>query len=141
MAKLKLRDIVWGGRIKRKWQSKVWAIARQVATHSGTKYSGSTVSSSQRMYLEFLDGGVSETRGFFDASSGMRFHGKRAQAYVLYRLGLSAEALMKGFEVPSIEELEKELRKTKRRARGHGRSHKGACSCPNSPASGPLKQI
>jgi hypothetical protein len=111
MANVALKDIVWGGRIRRAWQPKVWAIAKEVATDSKTSYFGSMASSSQQTRLLFLDGGVSDIRGFFDSSSGMRFLGEHSQAYVLYRLGLNAKALMKGCNVPSLAELEKQLPK------------------------------
>jgi hypothetical protein len=106
MANVTLKDIVWGGRIKRAWQSKIWAVAQKAAIDSETRFSGSMISSSERTYLRFLDGGVSNARGFFDSSCGMRFHGEQSQAYVLYRLGLNAKVLMKRRPVPSLAELE-----------------------------------
>ncbi len=104
-----LRDIVWGGRVRRAWQSKIWEIAQGAATSSDSRFDGNMVSSSQTTYHRFLDGGVSDTRGFFDSSSGMRIHGKHSQAYILYRLGLKAKELIKGCDVPSLAELEKQL--------------------------------
>jgi hypothetical protein len=117
MPNVKLKDIVWGGRIRRAWQSKVWTVARKVATDTETRFSGNMVSSSERTYVRFLDGGVSDTRGFFDSSCGMQFHGEHSQAYVLYRLGLDARSLMRRRQVPSLTELEAALRKQRSRRR------------------------
>jgi hypothetical protein len=41
----------------------------------------------------------------------------QSQAYVLYRLGLNAKALMKGYNVPDLAELEKQLAETGRHLR------------------------
>jgi hypothetical protein len=60
--------------------------------------------------MSFLDGGVSVTNGYFDASSGMHWHGDHVKAYILYKLGFDARALLKSKAVPSIIELETELR-------------------------------
>lgn len=106
---LKLRDITWGGRIRRSYQSQVWAIAEKAATCRDTTFTGSMVSSKENISLRFLDGGVSNSRGYFDASSGMRWHGDRAIAYVLYKLGAHAPTVLKRPSCPTIEELESEL--------------------------------
>jgi hypothetical protein len=121
MAKVTMKDIVWGGRIKQAWQSKIWAIAQEVAIDSETSYSGGMLSSLQTTYLWFLDGGVTNTRGVFDSRCGMRFRGEQAQAYVLYRLGLNAKQLMKGCDLPHFSEMEKLLPKAGRRKQSSAR--------------------
>jgi hypothetical protein len=73
-------------------------------------YYGSMVSSSYSGGCEFLDGGFTETRGFFcDSSCGMFIYGKLATALILYKLGFDAQEMMKDPKLPLLVELEKQL--------------------------------
>ena len=89
-----LKEITWGGRVRPGFQTEVWKIAKEAAVRSTSSMRGSMVSSSQTTTHQFLDGGVSDTRGFFDSSSGMRWFGEKAVAYILYKLGADPAALL-----------------------------------------------
>jgi hypothetical protein len=117
---IRLKDITWGGRIRTVCQSFVWDIASEVAIDSGRSYSGNMLSSRETFWLRFLDGGISHTFGSFDASSGMHWHGERAKAYILYRLGLNPGDLLGLRSVPTFQELEEELRGQRELARRNG---------------------
>jgi hypothetical protein len=63
------------------------------------------VHSTETTTLEFLDGGVSDTRGNFGADCGMRWFGQLAIAYILYELHLSPQALLGSPNIPTQAEL------------------------------------
>ncbi len=107
---MRLNELVWGGRVRCSFQSAVWRIAEKHAVKRTGSTSGSMVSSSQTTTLGFLDGGVSLTRGYFDASSGMRWFGKNATAFIIYKLGHDPKELLRDSRLPSLRELESELR-------------------------------
>lgn len=110
MPEVRLRDITWGGRVRRLWQSQVWKIASKAAVDHSRSYHGNMVTSSETHTLRFLDGGVSDSRGFFDASCGMFIYGKLARAYVLYELGLDATKLLRIKKLPSHRDLQRMVR-------------------------------
>src|SRR5262245_13866577 len=110
MTEIRLRDILWGGRIRNAYQAAVWRIATEAAAETKHAVHGSMLSSSSTKSLIFLDGGVRDTRGFFDSSCGMFLHGSLAKAYILYRLGFNARLLLKDKNLPSLEELEAQVR-------------------------------
>jgi hypothetical protein len=66
----------------------------KAAVESDAKYEGSMISSAQRTNWNFLDGGVCEKRGWFDADCGMFVWGAKARQYVLYRLGFPPSRLL-----------------------------------------------
>jgi hypothetical protein len=113
MKAIKLRDVIWGGRVRRNYQAQVWKIAREAATGADSSTHGTMVSSSQSTSLRFLDGGVTDARGYFDSSSGMFVRGELAKAYILYRLGADARALMKNPSLPTLDELTVTITKSK----------------------------
>jgi len=104
-----LGEVTWGGRVRPRFQSEVWSIAMEAAKNTSRTTIGNMVSSSERVVLHFLDGGVSDTRGTFDASSGMRWFGRLATAYILYRLGGDARLLLKVRSIPTLAELTIEI--------------------------------
>ena len=106
MSDVRLKDITWGGPVRVDYQHEVWSIARETAVETKTQVVGNMVSSAETTSLQFLDGGVSDTRGFFDSSSGMRIHGEFANVYMLYKLGLDPQKLMKRDDLPGLEALE-----------------------------------
>lgn len=106
----KLKDITWGGRITKRYQPLVWAIAKKAGRRQPVKYAGGMVSSSSIDSHQFLDGGVFDSRGNFDAGSGMQWHGEKAKAYILYKLGFDARTLLKNKSIPNLAELEIELK-------------------------------
>ena len=107
--KITLKDISWGGRIRKSFQSQVWSTAQEAATDCAQSYSGNMLSSTSQQSLHFLDGGVTETRGSFDAGSGMRWHGKFAKAYIIYCLGYDARKILGDNKIPSFVELKRKL--------------------------------
>ena len=52
------------------------------------------VSSGQTTFWSFLDGGLRESRGFFEPDCGMFVEGSLAKQYILYRLGENAATLL-----------------------------------------------
>lgn len=108
-----LKDLTWGGRVRTKYQYAVWDIAQQVARSTDHSIRGSMLSSSETFALYFLDGGVSETHGYFGSSSGMHLFGRKAVAYILYRLGVDPRRLMRDRKIPDLAALEEELRKVR----------------------------
>jgi hypothetical protein len=113
---MRLRDITWGGRIRSVFQPQVWSIANEVAVRREHRTEGSMVSSASFTTLHFLDGGVTEGRGFLGPSCGMFWSGTRAKAYILYRLGFDAPALLLKGPVPDMAELSEELEAQRRAA-------------------------
>jgi len=109
--KIRLKDITWGGRIRVAYQKSVWKIASEAATRVSESTRGKMLSSSSTTSMSFLDGGVSVTSGYFDASSGMHWYGDHVKAYILYKLGFDAMDLLKSKAVPSKDEIEAELKK------------------------------
>ena len=109
--KIRLKDITWGGRIRVAYQKSVWKIASEAATRVSENTRGKMLSSSSTTYMSFLDGGVSVTSGYFDASSGMHWYGDHVKAYILYKLGFDAMDILKSKAVPSKYEIDAELKK------------------------------
>ena len=107
---IRLKDITWGGRIRVAYQQRVWEIASQSAIEVSESTRGNMLSSSSTTSKSFLDGCVSVTSGYFDASSGMHWYGEHVKAYILYKLGFDARALLKSKTVPSLIELEAKLK-------------------------------
>ena len=114
MSDVALKDIAWGGRIRKSYQEEVWAIAieaaKEVGNESTTTYWGGMLTSSCSISLEFLDGGVSDTRGTFDADCGMHWSGRLAKAFDIYRLRFDAGKLFKDSNLPDLKELMKRLK-------------------------------
>lgn len=104
---IRLRDVFWGGRVRRSFQDRVWNIARKASVRSSRSVSGNMVSSSETYYLHFLDGGVRQSRGYFDSTCGMFCIGRHATAYVLYQLGADARVLLRDPGLPSASELKR----------------------------------
>lgn len=106
------RDITWGGRIRVTYQPAVWKIAQKAAvekTEGGEP--GSTLASSAfTIRLSFLDGGVRDTRGWFDSTCGMFWYGRLAKAYVVYSLGYDAREVFKDATLPSLRQLKRQLK-------------------------------
>jgi hypothetical protein len=107
---VRLRDVTWGGRIRRAYQGKVLAIARRAARSRSGAVHGSMVFSTHTAIYEFLDGGLRETRGEFGPRSGMCVYGELAMIHVLYELGLSPQALLRRKKLPSKGELRERVR-------------------------------
>jgi hypothetical protein len=105
-APVTLRDITWGGRIRPRYKSLVWGIAKKAATERRKSIYGSMVCSQERTTLSLLDGMVTSAGGFFDASSGMRWDGLLTKAYILYEMGLDPAVLLKARGLPSHAELQ-----------------------------------
>jgi hypothetical protein len=118
----RLTDIFWGGRVRRAYQIRLRSIAEKAAVESDTKYEGSIISSAQQTNWNFLDGGVWEKRGWFEADCGMFVWGAKARQYVLYRLGLSLSRLLaKKEEIVPFSQLRAKLARQKREHRASKR--------------------
>jgi len=107
-----IKEVFAGGRVRVKYQDRVREIAGSVGKQRepSVSYHGSMVSSSYSEGCKFLDGGFTETRGFFcDSSCGMFIYGELATAFILYKLGFDAREMMKDPKLPSLLELEKQL--------------------------------
>lgn len=107
-----IKEVFAGGRVRVKYQDRVREIAGSVGKQRkpSISYYGSMVSSSQSAGCGFLDGGFTETRGFFcDSSCGMFIYGELATAFILYKLGFDAREMMKDPKLPSLLELEEQL--------------------------------
>ena len=107
---VRLRDVTWGGRIRRAYQVNVLAIARQAAKSRRGVVHGSMACSTHTDIYDFLDGGLHETRGEFGPGSGMYVYGELAMIHVLYELGLTPQALLRRKKLPSREELQERVR-------------------------------
>jgi hypothetical protein len=99
-----LRDVTVGGRVRKQFQSSIWAIAQSAASRQSESLNGNMLTSRQTTSLAFLDGSVSVTRGEFGPSSGMFWDGKLVKAFILYELGFDAERLLRQ-SLPSHKEL------------------------------------
>ena len=99
-----LRDVTVGGRIRKQFQSSIWAIAQRAASRQSESFKGNMLTSSQATSLAFLDGSVSITRGAFGPSSGMFWDGTLVKAFILYELGFNAEQLLRQ-RLPSHQDL------------------------------------
>ena len=99
-----LRDVTVGGRIRKQFQSSIWAIAQMAASRRSESFKGNMLTSSQTTSLAFLDGSVSVTRGEFGPSSGMFWNGTLVKAFILNELGFDAERLLRQ-SLPSHKEL------------------------------------
>ncbi len=99
-----LRDVTVGGRLRKKFQSSIWAIAQRAASRQSESFKGNMLTSSQTNSLAFLDGSVSITRGKFGPSSGMFWDGTLVKAFILYELGFNAEQLLRQ-RLPTHKEL------------------------------------
>ena len=120
-APIRLADIFWGGRVRRTYQSQIRAIASKAAVDADTRYEGNMLSSAQHTRWRFLDGGVSEKRGWLEVDCGLFVDGSKARQYVLYRLGASpTQLLAKKEEIFAFSQLRLELARQKR---GHATSH------------------
>tara|TARA_X000000950_G_scaffold42394_1_gene46989 strand:- start:36 stop:395 length:360 start_codon:yes stop_codon:yes gene_type:complete len=107
-----IKEVFAGGRVRVKYQDRVREIAGSVGKQRepSVSYHGSMVSSSYSGGCKFLDGGFTETRGFFcDSSCGMFIFGELATAFILYKLGFDAREMMKDPKLPSLLELEEQL--------------------------------
>lgn len=107
---VQLKDIAWGGRIRNAYQGRVWAIAKKAANKGSERVHGNMLTSSRTVFLSFLDGGVSDTRGTFDATSGMHWSGELAKAYIIYQLGLDPNTLLRTKGLPTFSELKKQIK-------------------------------
>ncbi len=99
-----LRDVTVGGRLRKKFQSSIWAIAQRAASRQSESFKGNMLTSSQATSLAFLDGSVSISRGAFGPSSGMFWDGTLVKAFILYELGFNAEQLLRQ-RLPTHKEL------------------------------------
>ena len=107
-----IKEVFAGGRVRVKYQDRVREIAGSVGKQRepSVSYHGSMVSSSYSGGFKFLDGGFTETRGFFcDSSCGMFIYGELATAFILYKLGFDARVMIKDPKLPSLLELEEQL--------------------------------
>jgi len=110
------KDLFWGGRVRRKYQDRIWELAYEVSIDRGRRYSGGMVSSSETNTARFLDGGVSDTRGYFDASCGMWMGGREATAYILWKLGADPRQILGDETIPTLRTLQRHLRKQRQAA-------------------------
>ena len=101
---VQLKDITWGGKIRVEYQGAIWSIAADAAYEYSNSFYGSMLSSEETTQLRFLDGGVSNSRGFWN-SSGMGWSGTHATAYMLYEMGLDPHRLLRRKKLPTHEEL------------------------------------
>lgn len=99
-----LRDVTVGGRIRKQFQSSIWAIAQKAASRQSESLNGNMLTSRQTTSLAFLDGSVSITRGEFGPSAGMFWDGTLVKAFILNELGFDAERLLRQ-SLPSHKEL------------------------------------
>ena len=99
-----LWDVTVGGRIRKQFQSSIWAIAQMAASRQSESLNGNMLTSRHTTSLAFLDGAVSVTRGEFGPSSGMFWDGLLVKAFILYELGFDAERFLRQ-SVPSHKEL------------------------------------
>ena len=107
-----IKEVFAGGRVRVKYQDRVREIAGSVGKQRepSVSYHGSMVSSSYSGGCKFLDGGFTETRGFFcDSSCGMFIFGKLATAFILYKLGFDARKMMRDLSLPSLVDLEEKI--------------------------------
>lgn len=113
---VRLIDVFWGGRVRRSYQAQVRSIALEAAVDSRASFQGNTITRAERTDWKFLDGGVWEKRGWFDAGCGMFVSGVKARQYVLCRLGLSLDRLLAGKtqEIVPFSQLRVELARQKR---------------------------
>jgi hypothetical protein len=112
-----LSDVVWGGRIRPKFQYGVSSIARNAAHSVERSVRGNMVQSSETVTYRFLDGGVSETRGIFGPQSGMRWFGTLAKAHLLYELDGDPAVLLRRPDLPTRAELRVRVRSEAEAAR------------------------
>ena len=86
-----IKEVFAGGRVRVKYQDKVREIAGSIGKQRkpSISYYGSMVSSSQSAGCGFLDGGFTETRGFFcDSSCGMFIYGELATSIHSQKINL-----------------------------------------------------
>ena len=114
LAVVRLKDITWGGKIRVQYKDAAWAIAAAASREFETRYSGSVLSSEVVSEHSFLDGGVTDARGYWN-SGGMSWHGRHAIAYILYELGLDPCKLLRRKNLPSHKELRAQVKEDKRR--------------------------
>ena len=112
-----MQDIVWGGRIRPTYQHQIREIARKAAHSEEASVRGSMVHSSVTVTYRFLDGGVWERRGEFGPTSGMRWFGTLAIAYLLYELGENPQKLLDASDLPSKAHLRQRVREEAEAAR------------------------
>jgi hypothetical protein len=90
----KLKEILLGDRVRPPFQARVRGIAGCACYKHESFVHGSMWSSSQTDVWNFLDGGLRETRGYFQPTSGMFIDGDLARQYILYELGENASELL-----------------------------------------------
>lgn len=88
------KDIIWAGRVRPNFQAKVWAIAIEHGYRTKSHVSGNMMTSCQTQTIFLLDGDVSNRRGYFDGSCGMRVSGNKALQFILYELGEDPSKLL-----------------------------------------------
>lgn len=113
----RLSDVVWGGRIRPTYQSRMLDIAQQSAFAVERSVRGTMVHSTETIALRFLDGGLSETRGGQGWECGVRCFGTLAMAYLLYELGAKPQDILGVQDLPSHEELRQRVRREAEAAR------------------------
>lgn len=118
MGQVTLKDIVWGGRIRRAYQGEIWRIATQAAVRACRGWLRRDPADGDANYFEFLDGKVWEVRGYFNSDCGMFWQGCLVKAYILYRLGLDPRVLLKKADLPPLEELERRVQEAQCMERG-----------------------
>ncbi len=103
-------DLFAGGRVRRKYQRRVWAICSKAAVDTDVRFDGSMGCSRESHTVWFLDGAASDRRGYFDASCGQWLAGQLAKAFVVYRLGGDARKVFGDPLLPSLRSLQRLLR-------------------------------
>ena len=90
----RLKAIFLGSRVRPGFQGSVSEIADAACYKYTSHDEGSMVSSATTRIWYFLDGGVHETRGYFEPGSGMFVSGELAVEYILYELGEDPAVLL-----------------------------------------------
>ena len=104
-------EIIWSGKVRPMFQTKVWNVAARKGTEQQVSSSGNMVTSSETHTIHLLDGGVQDSRGYFDGSCGMTISGDKCLQFILYEIGEKpSELLVAGQKIWSRAELRREIR-------------------------------